>query len=152
MIEILDILEYEVIDLAEDLKTSETAKDQKATGDWIDSVEVKKNKTSVTIWANDYTEWLVQGRAGGSRPPIDPLITWVQAKLGVSGKEGKSIAWAVAKKIEREGTNYYPQGTDLLDGVLTEERYDQILRSVSDEVSLFIGENLIRQFKEAFAA
>jgi hypothetical protein len=151
MTEVIDILEKEVAELAEDLKSSETAKKQKATGEWIDSVEVVRDVTSVSIWANDYTEWLIQGRAGGSMPPVDPLITWVQAKLGVSGKEGESIAWAVAKKIEREGTDYYPQGTDLLDGVLTEQRFNDILEKVGQDISLFIGQNLIRQFEEAFA-
>jgi hypothetical protein len=37
-------------------------------------------------------------------PPIQPLEDWVTAKLGISGDEARSVAFAVAKKIAREGT------------------------------------------------
>lgn len=149
--EVLDILESEVIDLADDLKNSPTARKQKATGDWIDSVEVRRETSSVDIWALDYTEWLVQGRKPGKKPPITPLIRWVEAKLGASGDEAKGIAFAVANKIAKEGTDYHPEGTDLVDGVLTEQRYNDILEKVGEQINLFISERFIRQFKEAFA-
>lgn len=148
--DVLDILESQVFDLADDLKSSSTAKDQKATGDWINSVEVRRNGTEISIWANDYTQWLVQGRAPGGRPPINPLVRWVEAKLGATGQEAKSIAYAVATKIEKEGTNYHPEGTDLVDGVLTEQRVSDILQKVGEEMSFFLGRNLERKFKEAF--
>jgi hypothetical protein len=59
-------------------------------------------------------------------PPIAPLQTWVGAKFGIYGNEGRSIAFAVAKKIQREGTDYYPEGTDLLDVLNSREVLDYI--------------------------
>lgn len=43
----------------------------------------------------------------GSRPhmsPIQPLADWARAKLGISQDEARSVAWAIATKIKREGT------------------------------------------------
>lgn len=148
---IIDFLELEVTDLAEDIKDKHIQLGQKATGDWEKSVSVEREEYSVSIWALDYAEYLVNGRAPGGMPPIDPLKRWVQAKLGVGGKEGESIAWAVAKKIEKEGTNIYPEGTDLIDGVLTEARFLEIQEKIGQEMNLLIQQDLVRQFKEAFA-
>lgn len=149
--ETLHILNSEVESLAIDLKAKHEQLGMKATGDWLDSIEVINDGFSVSLWANDYTQYLVNGRADGKMPPIDPLIRWVSAKLGVSGSEGKSIAFAVAKKIEKEGTNYYPQGTDLIDGVITEQRMNDIIEKLELQVNLMISELVVRQVKQAFA-
>ena len=37
-------------------------------------------------------------------PPIAPLIFWVEKRLGLSGKEAKSVAFAIARKISKKGT------------------------------------------------
>jgi hypothetical protein len=37
-------------------------------------------------------------------PPIAPLRDWAEHVLGVSGDEALSVAWAVARKIARKGT------------------------------------------------
>ena len=43
----------------------------------------------------------------GSRPrsvPVNKLVDWVEAKLGISGNEATSVAWAIRTKIKRSGT------------------------------------------------
>jgi hypothetical protein len=37
-------------------------------------------------------------------PPLEPLIVWAARKFGVDGDEARAIAWAVAQKIARSGT------------------------------------------------
>lgn len=37
-------------------------------------------------------------------PPVWPLVLWAQQKLGVRGADALSAAYAVARKIAREGT------------------------------------------------
>jgi hypothetical protein len=37
-------------------------------------------------------------------PPIAPIQRWVQDRLGITGAEGKRVAWLVARKIARQGT------------------------------------------------
>jgi hypothetical protein len=37
-------------------------------------------------------------------PPVKPITDWVVSVLGLSKEEAKSVAWAVAMKIKRKGT------------------------------------------------
>lgn len=41
-------------------------------------------------------------------PPVKPLKGWSKRKLRKTGKEINSVAWAVAMKIKKEGTNPQP--------------------------------------------
>ena len=44
------------------------------------------------------------GRLPGKQPPIDAIELWVRRKLGISGNEARSVAFLIARKIGREGT------------------------------------------------
>lgn len=46
----------------------------------------------------------VEGGARPHFPPVAALIPWVTRKLGLSGKEARSVAFLVARKISRVGT------------------------------------------------
>lgn len=91
---------------------------QKATGNWINKLEVDGN----VIRGEKYTEQLVNGRSPGKRPPITPIENWVNAKFGISGQEAKSFAFAIANKIAKEGTSWHQKGgSDLLEVLQTTE-------------------------------
>lgn len=47
-------------------------------------------------------------RAGARRPPVDALVPWVRDKLGVRGKEVRSVAFLVARKIGVKGIKARP--------------------------------------------
>lgn len=54
---------------------------------------------------------------GGSRPHFPPyreLVPWVNAVLGVTGKRANSVAFLVARKISRVGTQPNPYPTRVL--------------------------------------
>lgn len=38
------------------------------------------------------------------RPPVEPLIDWARAKFGLDDQAAQSVAWAVATKISKKGT------------------------------------------------
>lgn len=44
------------------------------------------------------------GRSPGRRPPMAPIEAWVNKKLGISGKAGRSVAFLIARAIGRRGT------------------------------------------------
>lgn len=54
----------------------------------------------------------------GSRPhmpPVEPIAEWVRRKLGKKPKEARGIAFAIARKIARDGTqgaHMFAQGLD----------------------------------------
>ena len=107
-----------------------------ATGEWRDNLEVRGN----SIYGRKYTEQLVYGRAPGKFAPIAPLIKWVEVKLGLSGQQAVSVAYAVNHKIKNEGTNYFQQGGTTLLEILNEP---QTLDYIADESSKIIKDNVL---------
>lgn len=119
-----------------------------ATGKWLEALQPYAENGIGYIKGMDYTYYLANGRAGGTMPPIAPLQAWVGAKLGKYGSEGLSIAWAVAKKIEREGTDYYPEGTDLVDILNSKEVLDYVYGSFTGFIKLEIELEIKRRIRE----
>jgi len=121
-----------------------------ATGQWLNTLEPRVNQGNGEIWGMDYTYFLANGRKPGKRPPVSALIPWVNAKFGIGGKEAVSIAWAVAKKIENEGTEYYPQGTDLLEILHSQEVINYIYSQLQEGFTVEINKILIKQLHDNF--
>ncbi len=52
-----------------------------------------------------YAPYVESGTKGPRRmPPFEPLVYWVERRLGIKGKEARSVARAIQIKIAREGT------------------------------------------------
>lgn len=113
-----------------------------ASGQWLRSLEVRTSLNRGEIWGMDYTQYLVNGRRPGNRPPIAPLVEWVNNKFGYVGQQATSTAFAIANKIAKEGTEYYPDGTDLLE-VLNS-------REVTEFINERIGDYIIEDTKLQF--
>lgn len=65
------------------------------------------NQTGIIYVGSDlpYAPIIEWGRDPGLKPPPhEPIKQWVIKKLGKSEEEADSIAWAVVKKIQKEGT------------------------------------------------
>ncbi len=122
-----------------------------ATGKWLESLEARAVNGNGEIWGMDYTYWLAHGRKPGKMPPINALIPWVNAKFGVGGREAIGIAWAVATKIKNEGTEYYPDGTDLLEVLYSEDAKKYVFEQISTFFSIEINKLLKKQLNDTFA-
>jgi len=79
-----------------------------ATGTLAKSLRFSQAVTSgmitVNFKAKDYWKWVDKGRRPGKQPPIKPLIRWAKVKLGLSGNDAVSAAFAISKTIARKGT------------------------------------------------
>lgn len=123
-----------------------------ATGEWVANVSTRVEGETGIIRGRQYTEQLVWGRKPGAMPPIAPLERWAQAKLGLSGTQARSAAFAIAKKIANEGTNIYKDGgTDLLEILETPETQQKIAKHLQDIVTPKVQLMLEREIKQAFA-
>jgi hypothetical protein len=153
MIEITDELIVETMQgvIEKFLKPKFISLGMNATGKWLDSLEARAVNKNGEIWGMDYTEFLAKGRASGTAPPISALIPWVNAKLGISGKQAISVAFAVATKIKKEGTNYYPRGTDLLEVLASKEVADYITQKIGAFLKTEITKALKRQLNDNIA-
>ena len=143
--------------MARELKLKHIQLGMKASGRWIESIETKATPKSGTILGEDYTEWLVKGRGpttGGNKGGptlVERIKDWINDK-GVRARDisRNSLAFLIARKIHREGTEYFKQGgTDLIDAVITPQRIQRIIDRVGNQMMLVLVELISRKFKEA---
>lgn len=122
-----------------------------ASGEWLSNLEIEVGNDSGKIRGRDYSEQLAKGRRPGTAPPVRQLERWVNAKFGISRPEATSMAFAIAKKIEKEGTTWYKKGgTDLIE-VLSEPRTIQFIQEqLSAILTVRVSERLQRNTQEIF--
>lgn len=131
-----DILEKELQSIAKDLKAKHRELGMRSSGKWEDSVDVRVDRLKGTVYAEDYTQQLATGREPGKFPPISSIEQWIIDK-GIQPLDESltisSLAFLIARKIAREGTEYFKQGgTDLLESVITPARIQSIIDQVSE--------------------
>lgn len=122
-----------------------------ASGEWLANLEIEVGDDEGKIRGRKYSEQLAKGRRPGKAPPIRQLERWVNAKLGISGTEALSMAFAIAKKIEKEGTTWYKKGgTDLIE-VLSEPKTIQFMQEELIAIArVRVAETLQRNTQEIF--
>jgi hypothetical protein len=141
-----EIFQDEIESLKEELIQKYDDLGMRATGNWANKltsfVDISVGKYVAKIIGLDYTEQLVQGREPGGMPPVQNLVEWIEAKPITPWENMtiESMAWAIAKKIAREGTEYFKQGgTDLIQAVITPERIRKIINAV--------GKSMVNNFQ-----
>lgn len=119
-----------------------------ASNKWIETIESKVTPVSGVILAQDYTEYLVNGRKAGKFPPIDAIKKWIIDKGISSDLPINSLAFVIARSIARKGTKYFQQGgTDLLDAVLTPRRISNIIDRLGSSMTVKVLETLGETFE-----
>ena len=93
-------------DIIAGIKQSIRTLDISFTGALENSFEAEQDGDDVVVGSRlVYAPIVEYGRTPGSMPPTKVLFPWVFAKLNPKDeKEAQRIAFAVAKKIEKEGT------------------------------------------------
>lgn len=82
-----------------------------------DVIKSRGTGTAIVGWggpASDYVLSIEYGTEPGHRPPIAPLIAWAR-RVGIPNPD--SVAWAIAKKIEKEGLPARPFMTNAVEEV-----------------------------------
>jgi hypothetical protein len=74
------------------------------TGELRASVKVADRPRGSTIYVDSPHFGVVEFGSRPHMPPVAPLVTWAARKFGVDGDEAEAIAWAVALKIAKQGT------------------------------------------------
>lgn len=92
---------------------------------------------SVTFKAKNYWKFVDKGRRAGKHVPIAPLVRWARVKLGLSGKDARSAAFAISKTIKRKGikgTNIFSNNIKKFNKDINKLRSKEIAQDVSDEI------------------
>lgn len=130
----MSILEDEFQKLREDLIIKYDELGMRASGEWANTATVEATSTRGIIFAKDYTEQLVNGRAPGNFPPISMIEKWIYDKrIPLVDITISSLAFLIARKIARVGTEHYiNRPTDLVSAVITPARIQSIIDKVSE--------------------
>lgn len=124
--------------IADQYKTNLENSGRRATGQLISSVNTRVlvNDTlfEITLELEDYYIFVENGTRP-HMPPVNRILEWVTVKqiLPTPMKNGKlpteqQLAWMIAKKIERVGT----EGSHDLENTIDEVDYEQILEDALD--------------------
>ena len=107
--------------------------------------QVKKGKNiGISIFANDYWEYVEDGRGSGKMPPISNILRYVKTRnLDVSKIKGKnyeakakSLAFVIARAIGKKGTikRLGYKGTKFVEKSITDELLNDMVEGI--EVAL----------------
>lgn len=70
-------------------------------------MHIQQKKNEGQLWGYAYWYFLVFGRKPGKQPPIESIMGWIERK-GITSSIGiKSLAFLIARKIGKLGTDIY---------------------------------------------
>ena len=87
----------------------QNAKNITASGLSAQSLRTEVDTDGGKLFGIDYFKYQVRGRAPGGMPPVKSIEDWIVSK-GIHPEGGGTIegmAWAIAKKIEKNGTEIF---------------------------------------------
>lgn len=91
---------------------------------------------------------LVTGRVPGKFPPMEPIRAWVRRKLVVAEEEVESVAFLIARKIARSGTDIF---TDRAKGLqiqlIIDELNEELFKDISNQMAFEVTESVFEAFK-----
>ncbi|WP_431137466.1 hypothetical protein [Psychroserpens mesophilus] len=134
-----DIIKKEIEGILDDIKALYNKSGKRASGKFETLLEAKYGVNKAEIFGATY----LAGRSSGKMPPIQEIKKWIESK-GIKSVKDKisstGLAWAIAKKIAKNGTNKANQ-LKVYEQVITPERIDSIIKKVSEfNVNLFVNE------------
>lgn len=134
-----DILKEEMDRLVDDIINAYEQSGKKTSGQFEELLEVKEKSNGFELFGAAY----LAGRPAGKMPPVEEIERWVKLK-GLAPIEEtattSSLAWAIAKKIAREGTRD-EASFPIYETILTPQRMDEIIEKVSSfHVQQFVND------------
>jgi hypothetical protein len=133
-------------------------KGHRTTGQLQESIRSEINESGsgfeIVIYATDYAKFVDKGTPAGTNVSIEALSKWIEAKGIATGEtEVKGIAFAIQRKIFREGTIQFRQNKKGFIEVMLDESAKAIFKMVLDlfkkEFTLSLT-NTVRQHRQTF--
>lgn len=133
------IIKQEIEALLDDIRKVYNSSGKRTSGEFEKGLKAVYSTNKAEIFGYEY----LAGRQAGKMPPVENIKQWIIQKgiqpisdnLSVTG-----LAWAIAKKIAREGTNKQ-SNLKIYEMVITPKRIDDIIKRVSEfNVNLFVNE------------
>lgn len=91
---------------------------------------------------------LITGRKNGKFPPLEPIEKWAIRKLGVDEKEAKGIAFVIARKIAKKGTDIYTgKSKGLQIELIINDINKDLQEKVNEEIALGVTESVLNAYE-----
>lgn len=95
--------------------TDQNQKGIRSSGESAASLHWFFKPTGAEMWGSHYFYQQEHGRKPGQMPPVEAIIEWIRAKHIQADISDESLAWAIAKKIAKSGTDIYQHKRPALD-------------------------------------
>ena len=124
-----------------------------ATGEWIDSLEVKAEENVGYIRGRDYSEYLVRGRRPNQDQSTDAKRRWA---FGMANSNPQFKAWLnargltqygvqIAYKIASVGTTWYEKGgSDLLEVLESQAVIEYVQNEITPLIRFYVTNQIQR--------
>ena len=124
-----DVIKEQIELLIDDIKIAYEKSGKKVSGEFAKGLEGRYYPDGADLYGYTY----LAGRKAGKMPPVEAIKKWIIAKGIKPFKDNittTSLAWAIAKKIAKQGTNkdYHYK---IYQDVITPERIDEIIQKVA---------------------
>lgn len=127
-----------------------------ASGQWLRALKVKTSINRGEIWGMNYSYWLSEGRGPNknqSPESIGNFVRWAGSTFIKQWCIDKGInpdlSYAISHKIAKEGTSYYPNGTDVLNILNSSEVQDFVKTKIGDYLLEQTRLTILEMFKKA---
>lgn len=107
--------------------------------------------TEVVLFSPSHIQFAKYGRGPGKRPPLDPILAWVEKKGIVSDqKKQRGIAFAIQGKIGEKGTlNYVPGAPNAIEEAIA-DNLDAYNQKIGDIMAVEISEDVTDMMTKLF--
>lgn len=105
------------------------AKGIRSSGKSAASLGIQEISKGGQLVGDDYFQQQITGRRPGKFPPIKPILDWIEEKgISPEGISKKSLAFLIARKIAKKGTDIYSGLRPGLSVAEVAETYEPALR------------------------
>lgn len=133
------IIKDEIEALLDDIRRVYNNSGKRASGEFEKSLKATYSDNKAIIEGSPF----LAGRRAGMLPPVQAIKKWIEDKGIKPIKDNistTSLAWAIAKKIAKTGTNK-ENHLKIYEQVITPQRIDKIIQKISAfNVNLFVDE------------
>jgi len=106
----------------------------RSSGESAKSLVIQDLRAGGQLVGSDYFQQQIAGRRPGKFPPIDAIMDWIDRKsIDFEGITKKSLAFVIARKIARRGTDIFQKKRSALD-----------VRSVANEYEPALQESFVK--------
>lgn len=125
-------------------------KNIRASGKSADTQRIEVTDGGGFLYGSDYFYFQNVGRKPGRMPPIEAIIQWLKDKKTFSIQDDRGpgltgLAWAIAKKIAKKGTDIH-QGKR--PGLSIEDRMEELKKELVQNIAQAEKEKIVEGIKK----